>query len=179
MEVIIVPTDTIDLLITAAMLGFRPGETRSAAQPQQIVALADRYGQSLVDENHASVSTARGVPVPAPRYEWTPVFELLWREEEADLVTDEQALQLERSQLLVVENSREHEGWEGSLAERLMDRLGAALAGRLRNWPLDPDPDNAGVLEHRGLSSIDGRWTREPATPRTTGATSTGGRDDR
>ena len=179
MEVIIVPTDTIDLLITAAMLGFRPDDSRAAAQPQQILELADRYGQSLVDENHASVSAARGVPFPAPRYQWTPVFDLLWREDRADLVTDEQALQLERSQLLVVETSREHDGWEGSLAERFMDRLGSALSGRLRDWPLEPDPENAGVLEHRGLSELDGRWTRTSGSSQAAGATNVGGRDDR
>lgn len=179
MEVIIVPTDTIDLLITAAMLGFRPDDSRASAQPRQILELADRYGQSLVDENHASVSAARGTSFPAPRYEWTPVFDLLWRDAGADLVTDEQALQLERSQLLVVENSREHDGWEGSLAERFMDRLATALSGRLRDWPLEADPDNVGVIEHRGLSSIDGRWTRESPNARTAGSTNAGARDDR
>lgn len=160
MLAITVDTDTIDLLVTAAVLGSAPdGSPRMRGR--DLASIADEYGQALLNENYASASYARGVPLQPPTYTWRPVFELFWREEPGQTLTEQQALQLEKSRLLVSENSREHPGWDGSTAQQLLEALGRAVADRLKDWPVVPSTEHAGVYEYAGLGELDGAWTRQ------------------
>ncbi|MFW1489795.1 hypothetical protein ACEV9X_22940, partial [Vibrio parahaemolyticus] len=62
--------DTIDLLVTAAYIST---PAYRSSTPRELAQNADRMGQSLWDENYASVSYTIKQRVVAPRYEWQPV----------------------------------------------------------------------------------------------------------
>lgn len=162
--------DTIDLVVTAAVLGTKKPNGTDHDSATDVV-LADRIGQVLWDANYASASTARGIEIPAPTYVWQPVFDLMWQEgvDQPDYsLTIAQLLQIERSRLFLSENSREHAGWETSQARLFLQQLDLAITSRLRNWPCIPAED-PGVLEYLGLRAATATWTRArgfaPAPP--------------
>jgi len=164
MRALPVPQDTIDLLVTAMLIsstGFtRPHSHRPADVPDPAlsaeVAGADRIGQQLWDENYASVSYINGRPIPAPRYEWQPVAELLGAH-----IDVEQILQIERSRLYLEEVSCHHDGWDSSDARAQLNRLAETIAARLCFLPRESSPEHAGVIEYAGLSRAVDEWTRE------------------
>lgn len=164
MAIFLAPKDTIDLIVTAAVLSTRREDEENT---RRLVQRADQIGQQLWDANYASASFARGAEISAPRYSWEPVFDLIWQasSDQAEYsVTPQQALQIERCRLFLSENSREHPDWEDSAARLFLDQLGAAVESYLRGWPTTPGED-PGVLEFRGLNSARPRWTREAGFP--------------
>jgi hypothetical protein len=171
MAILLAPKDTVDLIVTAAVLGTRRDD--DADHTRQLVQRADQIGQQLWDANHASASYARGMELPAPTYSWEPVFDLIWQAstDQADYsLTPQQTLQVERCRLFLSENSREHPDWDGSAARLFLEQLGAAVESRLRGWPTGPGED-PGVLEFRGLSNALPRWTRSSGFPQLTSST--------
>ena len=144
--------DTIDLLVTAAYIST---PAYRSSTPRELAENADRMGQSLWDENYASVSYAIKQHIAAPRYEWQPVAEIV---PHAD---DEQALQIERSRLLLAEVSCHHPGWDQSPARDLVERLGDAIARRFAHRTLVDSPDHLGVKEYEGLHRAAEVWERE------------------
>lgn len=164
MRALPVPRDTVDLLVTAALISstditqsparlpiITPGQS-----PEAVLAGADRIGQQLWDENYASVSFANGCSVIAPRYEWRPVAELM-----GDRVDVEQILQIERNRLYMEEVSCHHNGWDDSPARNHLRRLGQSIEARLYFHPRDVSPELPGVVEYVGLSRAVDEWTRE------------------
>lgn len=169
MAITLAPKDTIDLLVTAAVLGAR---RENEEDTRDLVRRADEVGQRLWEANYASASHARGIPIPPPAYTWEPVFDLIWqpsRDQEDFSLTPQQALQIERSRLFVSENSREHPDWDDSPARAFLHQLGAAVESFLHGWPTGPGED-AGTLEFRGLSDAEPRWTRRTGFPGVTQA---------
>lgn len=144
--------DTIDLLVTAAYIST---PAYRSSTPRELAENADRMGQSLWDENHASVSYAIKQHIAAPHYEWQPVAEIV---PQAD---DEQALQIERSRLLLAEVSCHHPEWDQSPARDLVERLGDAIARRFSHRPLVDSPDHLGVKQYEGLHRAVEVWERE------------------
>lgn len=171
MTVFLAPKDTIDLIVTAAVIGTR----RENDDPERVRFLADRadeIGQQLWTANYASVNAARGSEIPVPIYAWQPVFDLIWQtdRDQADYsLTPEQTLQIERSRLFLSENSREYPEWETSEACKFLEQLGTAVEARLSGWPIAQGED-PGVLEFRGLSAVNPRWTRNAGFPETSRA---------
>ncbi|KDA05298.1 hypothetical protein DC31_17225 [Microbacterium sp. CH12i] len=164
MRVLPVQQDTIDLLVTAMLISstditqapsLSPIITPGLA-PAAVLAGADRVGQQLWDENYASVSEANKRDIPAPRYQWQPVAELL-----GERIDIEQILQIERSRLYLSEVSCHHTGWDGSEANAQLERLREAIAARLYFHPHEASPEHAGVYEYAGLSRAVDEWTRE------------------
>jgi hypothetical protein len=137
--------DTIDLLVSAAIVTAAT-PTASGTAVQRTVHIADRVGQALWKENVASVNHRYGLELPVPVYEWQPVAELL-----DYAISEVQALQIERSRLELLDQSREHPGWEGSLAAGFLEQLGTGLARLLRSWPQVPSRTHEGVLEYAGM----------------------------
>lgn len=164
MAILLAPKDTIDLVVTAAVLGTRRDDDDHT---RHLVRRADQIGQQLWEANYASASFARGAEIIAPAYSWEPVFDLIWQasSDQADYsLTPQQTLQVERCRLFLSENSREHPDWDGSAARLFLEQLGAAVESRLRGWPTGPSGD-PGVLEFRGLSGAEPRWTRSAGFP--------------
>lgn len=158
MAVLLAPKDTIDLVVTAAVIGIR----RDDDPARNVVQRADEIGLQLWRANYAAASVARGTETSAPAYRWEPVFDLIWQAstDQAEYsLTAEQTLQIERSRLFLSENSREHEGWEDSPAKAFLEQLGVAVDNQLQGWPTEPGRD-PGVIEFRGLSDAQPRWTR-------------------
>lgn len=164
MRALPVPRDTVDLLVTATLISstdvtqaparspiITPGQS-----PEAVLAGADRIGQQLWDENYASVSFANHREIPAPRYEWRPVAELM-----GDRVDVEQILQIERSRLYMMEVSCHHDGWDDSEAQKHLHRLGQSIEARLYFHPREASPEHAGVIEYAGLSRAVDEWTRD------------------
>lgn len=165
MAVFVVPKDTIDLVVTAAVIGTRRGD-ETGERSRFLVRRADEIGQQLWNTNYASVNRARGSSIPTPTYEWEPVFDLIWQpgEQEDYSLTTLQTLQIERSRLFVSENSREAVDWESSEARTFLEQLGDAVESRLQNWPKGPGED-PGVLDFVGLNQVEPRWTRMVGFP--------------
>lgn len=156
--------DTIDLLVTAMLISstdITKADSRlpiitPGLAPAAVLDGADRIGQQLWDENYASVSYANNRIIPAPRYEWQPVAELL-----GERIDVEQILQIERSRLYLEEVSCHHEAWDDSDARVQLSRLAEAIAARLYFHPRESSPEHAGVVEYAGLSRAVDEWTRE------------------
>ncbi len=164
MRALPVPQDVVDLLVTAILISStditqspaRVPIVTAGRSPAAVLADADLLGQQLWDENYASVSFANGCSVPAPRYEWRPVAELL-----GDRIDTEQILQIERCRLYMEEVSCHHPGWDDSTANRQLGRLEQSIAARLYFHPREDSPEEAGVVEYVGLSRAVDEWTRE------------------
>ncbi len=165
MAVFLVPKDTIDLIVTTAVIGALRDDT-TGDRSRFLARRADEIGQQLWDTNYASVNRARGSSIPTPSYQWEPVFDLIWQPaEQADYsLTTEQTLQVERSRLFISENSREALEWETSESRTFLEQLGAAVQTWLRAWPIGPGED-PGVLEFVGLSQALPAWTRTSGFP--------------
>ena len=159
-----VQQDTIDLLVTAMLISSTDITQAASRQPiitpglapAAVLAGADRIGQQLWDENYASVSEANSRHIPAPRYEWQPIAELL-----GERIDIEQILQIERSRLYLSEVSCHHPGWDDSEAHAQLERLREAIGARLCFHPHEASPEHAGVYEYAGLSRAVDEWTRE------------------
>lgn len=164
------PKDTIDLVVTAAILGSKNSDNLGQDLRAE-VDLADHTGQMLWDANYAAASIGRGITIPAPTYVWQPVFDLIWREDNESpdySPTIAELLQIERSRLFLSENSCEHLDWEASHAQLFLQQLDLAITSQLRNWPTIPT-DDLGTLEYLGLRGAAASWTRShgfaPAPP--------------
>jgi len=162
MRALPVPKDTIDLLVTTAFISStdaaHPTSTSivtPGCDTRLLLEGADRMGQQLWEENYASVSHVVGRTIPAPKYEWQPVAELL-----GDGVTTEQVLQIERCRLYVAETTCHHPGSEDSPAQIFLQRLGRSIAARLAKHPQVPSLEHAGVFEYEGLSRAIEDWDR-------------------
>lgn len=175
MDVEIVNKDTIDLLVSAAVIGN--SMTARDEKAQEVVRAADRIGQRLWGENHAAFNAQHGTHRPTPRYLWQPLFDLMWQPEprETFTITAEQALQVERCRLFLVAHTAASPEWGDSFARAFLERLGAAIANRLQSWPIVVSEDHAGSIEYSGLSALSEQWQRpvipgvEPRSTRTFG----------
>ena len=161
MRVQIVTKDTIDLIVSAAVIG----NSTVDRDAEEIVRAADRIGRQLRSENYAAANAAAGTHHPTPLYTWQPVFDLIWQPEqrEAFTITEEQALQVERCRLFLIDNSADSPNWADSFARKFLDRLGAAIQSRLRAWPLVASDDHPGVVEYSGLCDFTPQWRRGAA----------------
>lgn len=147
MPVFAVPRDTIDLLVSAALLRSKPLEPEPA---RELVRLADRLGQALWDENHAALSEDLEREIPAPHYEWQPVLELT-----AFTINDREVIQVERCRRFLRAQLRPG---EQTLAHELLDQLGAAVANRLEAWPIAPLA--TGDVDYLGMADAAEQWSR-------------------
>ena len=118
-------TDTVDLLVTAAVLagsqlGTAPDQLRA------LVVSADRIGQELSD------LLAPAHRTPALAYRWQPVGDLF------AAYTDEQLVQLERARRFVAEQGRNQAGWLRSSTCDFVNRLRIGLSAELGRAAIDP-----------------------------------------
>lgn len=154
MRALPMPKDTIDLLVTAA---FITQSVRCTCHcTMHTVADLNTLGQSLWDENYATVQLTTLIPLRSPRYRWQPVAELLgsgW--------TNEQVLQVARTRLYAEEVSCHHPGWDDSPAHHTLEDLAGWIAKRMVGHPLQQSPTDAGVIEYAGLDRLPEVWTRE------------------
>lgn len=147
--------DTIDLVVSAAVIGGRPTHDPGPEAARDLVAHADRIGQKLWDANYAAVNHRYGLSDPVPTYEWAPVAELMGYS-----ISPEKMIQIERSRLCIAEQSCDYPRWDGSSARVFLDRLGEAIARRLTDWPMVPSVEHSGVMEYAGLSDAAEVWER-------------------
>lgn len=167
MHVQIVTKDTIDFIVSAALMG----NSTVDKDPEEIVRAADRIGRQLRSENYAAANAAEGSHHPTPLYIWQPAFELMWQPEQRATftITENQALQVERCRLFLIDNSADSPSWDDSFARKFLDRLGAAIQSRLRAWPLVTSDDHPGVAEYSGMCELAPQWRRdttvEPTKP--------------
>lgn len=146
MPVFAVPKDTLDLLVSAALLRSEEPDTDASAD---LVILADKIGQELWDENHAALSIDLEREVSAPSYRWRPVFEL------AEFsITDAEVLQVERCRRFLLEQCRPH---SLSPALTILNQLGTAVANRLAEWPLAA---RGTTVDYLGIEETVEQWRR-------------------
>lgn len=146
MPVFAVPKDTIDLLVSAALLRREEPDADTA---RDLVTLADRIGQELWDENHAALSDDLEREVPAPTYEWQPVFEL------AEFsIADAEVLQVERCRRFLLEQCRAQ---SSAPALKILDQLGGAVTNRLAQWPLAA---RGATVDYLGIEDTVEQWRR-------------------
>jgi len=151
MPVFAVPKDTIDLLVSAALVRRTEPDASTA---RELVKIADRLGQEIWEENHAALATDIERPaVSAPAYEWQPVLEL-----SEGSISDAHLLQVERCRRFVLEQCRSREAGGATRVHDLLDRLGMATARRLHAWPLAAGPD--GQPDYLGIEATVPQWRR-------------------
>lgn len=147
-----VSQDVIDLLVTT-LYNFQGAEGMPIPGAVTVLDLA---GQLLWDENYRSVMIETGEHLPAPKYTWRPVAELL-----GSHLLDEQLLQVEQCRLFLEEVSCHHEDWTTCTARNLLSSIRDGVARRLALYPSVPSPVDTGVLEYSGMSRLPEQWTRD------------------
>lgn len=131
MRAFILNKDTVDLVVSAGIIGRRPDD-QSPETSKRLASTADAVGQSLWDENYAALRSVYGTEDQAPSYKWLPVLDLM-----DFTITDNQCLQIERSRRCLTELSENSPQWQGSLAQRFLGDLGDAIKARLGESTLE------------------------------------------
>ncbi len=156
MPIFAVPKDTVDLLVSAALMRRREPSPDAA---KRLVHISDRIGQEIWDENHAALADdIERTNISAPLYHWQPVLEI-----SGGSISRAQLLQVERCRRFMLAQCRPRAKGGAPRVHDLLERLGWAVSGRLHEIASGSAP--VPMHDYPGMDATVAQWKRSNWPP--------------